>query len=202
MKTRKTKLADIQIVEPILEKDFRMALKLADKNVVAKYLTLEALQELPMGELLVAKSEDKVVGMLSMRFPGRVFTEYGEEYFAIDKYKYDKKDVGFIILVATDEKYRRRGIAKKLLKKAIKLQKEAGAKAVGVFAWQGSPENSSEQFFAANGFKNLEMHHSPWLTMSKELGPEGYWCSVCGNPCKCDDLEMMLDFFVKKSSEL
>jgi len=194
MPIKNLKLPYIQIVEPILEKDFRAALKLADKNVVAKYLTLEALQELPMGELLVAKDVDRVVGMLSMRFPGRVFTEYGEKYFAIDKYKYDRKDVGFIILVATDEKYRRRGIAKKLLKKAIKLQKEAGAKAVGVFAWQGSPENSSEQFFAANGFKNLEMHHSPWLTMSKELGPEGYWCSVCGNPCKCDDLEMMLDF--------
>ena len=136
-----------------------------------------------------------------MRFPGRVLDEFGEEYFATEKYKYDKKDVGFIILIATDEKYRRQGIAKKLLKKALKSQKESGAKAVGVFAWQGSPENSSERFFEANGFDKIEMHISPWLTISKELGPEGYWCPVCGNPCKCDDLEMMFDFLTKKSNE-
>ncbi|MEI6498628.1 MAG: GNAT family N-acetyltransferase, partial [bacterium] len=109
-----------------------------------------------------------------------------------------KSEIGFVVLIAVDKHYRRLGIAQKLLNRAIKIQKEVGAKALGVCAWQGSPEGASEKFFAANKFETLQLHKSPWLEESGELGPEGYWCPVCGNPCKCDDLEMMLDLVAKK----
>lgn len=182
----------IRITEPITDEDFESAAELVEKNIVADTnLGVQYLQKLSVGEILVAKDGDKVVGMISQRRPGNVFNEIPDENFDLKNYKFGKADIGFIILVAVDPKYQGRGIGKQLGAEAMKYQGDFGAKAVGVHAWQNSPGNGSQKLFESLGFLTLKMHKSPWLAYSKKAGPKGYWCPVCGNPCKCDELEMV-----------
>jgi ribosomal protein S18 acetylase RimI-like enzyme len=182
----------IKITEPITEEDFKRASELVEKNIVADTnLSVQYLKKLSVGEIMVAKDEDKVIGMICQKRPGKIFLEFPDKQFNLKKYKFAKKDIGFIILIAVDPKYQGQGIGKKLVTMALKYQKDFGAKAVGVHAWQSSPGNGSQKLFESFGFTHLKMHKSPWLKYSKKAGPKGYWCPVCGNPCKCDELEMV-----------
>jgi len=144
-----------------------------------------------VGEILVAKDGDKVVGMICQKRPGKIFSELPDEQFDLNSYRVAKNDIGFIILIAVYPKYQGRGIGKLLVAKAIEYQKQFGAKAVGIHAWQNSPGNGSQKLFEFFGFSALKMHKAPWLSYSKKAGPKGYLCPVCGNPCKCDELEMV-----------
>jgi len=159
--------------------------------VPLSWLGVQYLQKLSVGEILLAKDDEKVIGMIAQKRPGNIFKEIPDENFDLKSYKLDKKEVGFIILVAVDPKYQGKGIGKSLVAKALRYQKDFGAKAIGVHAWQNSHGNGSQKLFESFGFSALKMHKSPWLAYSKAAGPKGYWCPVCGNPCKCNELEMV-----------
>lgn len=183
---------DLIITEPVTEEDFESVAKLVRENIVKDVnLGVQYLKKLSLGEILIAKDRDKIVGMISQKRPGNIFEELPDENFDLKNYKFDKKDIGFIILVVVDPKYQGKGIGKSLVKEAIKYQKIFRAKAVGVHSWQSSPGNGSQKLFESFGFRPIKMHKSPWLEYSKKAGPKGYWCPVCGNPCKCDELEMV-----------
>lgn len=183
---------DFIIAMPVTEEDFESVAKLVRENIVKDVnLGVQYLKKLSLGEILIAKDRDKIVGMISQKRPGNIFEELPDENFDLKNYKFDKKDIGFIILVVVDPKYQGKGIGKSLVKEAIKYQKIFRAKAVGVHAWQNSPGNGSQKLFESFGFFALKMHKSPWLAYSKKVGPKGYFCPVCGNPCKCDELEMV-----------
>lgn len=182
----------LEVCEPLLKSDYKDVLKLVEECIVRGPVNIEELKKLSSGEMLVAKMDSEVVGMLTMRRPGKIFKDYDEKYFSIDKYKVSQEKVGYIELIVVAKEQRRLGVATKLVNRAIEIQKEFGSRAIGVLAWQGSPNQSSQKLFESFNFLPLDLHKSPWLQFSQELGAEGYWCPVCGNPCSCDDLEMIL----------
>jgi ribosomal protein S18 acetylase RimI-like enzyme len=143
------------------------------------------------GELFVAKDGNKVVGMIKMLRPGKIFGELPDKHFSLKKIKCQKNEIGYVTLIAIEPKYQGKGIGKKLVEKGLKEQKIFGSKCVLVHAWQGSPGNASEKLFKSLGFEPLKLYKSPWEKHSKVVGPKGYWCPVCGNPCVCDELEMV-----------
>lgn len=182
----------ITIEMPILGADFVQASKLIDENIARDVnFGLEYLQDLAVGEIFVAKDDDKVVGVLAMRRPGAIFAELDLKHFSLDKIKSPKKDIGYITIVAVDPNYQGQGIGRMLLETGLKQQKEFGAKCVGAQCWQGSPGNASLKMFKKFGFIELKLHKKLREKYSKDLGKNGYWCPVCGNPCVCDDIEVI-----------
>jgi len=184
---------------PTTSYDLERILELIEENIVKYVSTKEYIDGYSIGEILLAKNDDKIIGFLMMRRPGKVAEEFKPEYLALKKYGVPEEDIGFIIYLVIDKAYQGRGMAGTLIKRAIEMQREWGAKAIGVHCWQGSPGNGSEKAFAKAGFKPVKMHKAIWAKMSKEMGPKGYWCVVDGNPCHCDELEMFLT--LKNSSK-
>ena len=185
----------ITIEMPILETDFVVASELIDKNIAYDVnFGLEYLQGLAVGEIFVAKTDEKVVGVLVMRRPGAIFAELDSEHFSLDKIKFPKKYIGYVTIVAVDPNYQGQGIGKMLLETGLKQQKEFGAKCVGAHCWQGSPGNGSLKMFKNFGFLELKLHKKSREKYSKDLGKKGYLCSICGNPCVCDDIEVIKYF--------
>ncbi|MDP2664105.1 MAG: GNAT family N-acetyltransferase [bacterium] len=190
----------IKLFEPIIEQDFQQAIKLVEENICRdKNFDLTYLQHLSVGEMLVVKEGKKVVGVLTQRRQGKIFDELEDKFFDLEHIKAEKKDIGYLVLVAIDKNHQGRGIGKMLVEEALRIQKEWGAKAVGVHCWQGSPGNGSQRLFEHFDFQPLKLHKAPWLEHSKKVGPKEYWCVVCGNPCECDELEMVYCFNQKRS---
>ena len=184
---------NVKICEPVDEKNFSESIKLIDENICRdKNFGVDYLKSLSSGEMLVAKNNDRVIGVLAQRRPGKIFNEIADKFFVLDKIAAKKKDIGYIVLVAVDPKNQGMGIGKKLLVSALDLQKKWKAKCVGVHCWQGSPGNSSRKLFENFGFSAIKLHKAPWAEFSQKAGPKDYWCVVCGNPCTCDELEMVI----------
>jgi len=205
----------IIITEPILESDFRGAWQLVESHLFKNNITIGSLEESSIGEVLIAKDGDaasltdkvsagagapaspesgmrgKVIGMIQSRRPGRIFKYIDEKYISLDKIKVAKEELGFISLIVLAPEYRGKGIGKLLINKALANQKEWGAKCVGAFAWQASPNSGSQKLFESCGFVPIKLHEEPWKSFSERVGPEGYFCTVCSNPCRCDYLEMV-----------
>jgi ribosomal protein S18 acetylase RimI-like enzyme len=189
----------VLITEPVLEKDYQEALRLVEANLFKGGLSLDDLKSASCGELLVAKAGEKVIGMLRMWYPGTAFSVFGENHFFLEKIGVPKRKVGYIALISVSEACQGRGVGKKLVQKAIKYQSAWGARAVIVHASQNSPGNASEKLFAFCGLRPVVLHKAPWLEYSREAGPKKFLCVFCGNPCRCDELEMVLQFFPKKN---
>ncbi len=183
--------SNIKITNPITQQDYEAALRLIEENLYKWDMTIEKIQSSAQGELLLAKDNDKVVGMLNMRYPGKIFEEIDDEFFALDKIELEKKDIGYIALVSIRKDFQGKGVGRQLVKKTIKQQKEWGSKAIIVHASKSSPGNASEKLFFSFGFEPIKLHKQPWHEYSQEKGPKGFWCQFCGNPCTCDELEMV-----------
>ena len=186
-----TKNPIFKITVPIIEQDFKDALKLLHDNIFedASY-NVKHLKSQSVGEVLVAKINGEVVGALMHCRPGKIFKRLEDKYFDLKNIKADKKDIGFIEVLVVDRKFRRKGIGKALIMKAMEYQKEWNSKVVVVHSWQSSPGNGSEKLYTKLGFTAQKMHKSPWLEYSKDP-KEDFLCVVCGRHCKCDDLEMV-----------
>lgn len=182
----------IEIVEPVIEPEFEAAFHIVKKNIAdwADH-RVEHLKNLSLGEILVVKIDGRVVGVLEQRRPGKVFGEVKDKFFALDKIDCAKDEIGHINVIAVSEENQKKGIGKLLLKRALQLQRDFGAKCVNVFAWQSSPGMGSQKLFESFGFETIQLLKHPWLEYSKKVGPKKFWCVVCGNPCKCDELEMV-----------
>ena len=177
---------------PLTESDFSAVLEIVNKNIARDdKRDIEYYKSASVGEVLVAKDGQKVIGAIKQSRPGKVINEIGEEYLDLENIKVVKNDIGYISWLAVDKKYQKRKIGRLLIDNAMKYQKEWGSKAVAVHSWQGSPGSASQKLFEKTGFKPLKMHLSPWKEYSEKAGPKSYWCVVCGNPCVCDELEMI-----------
>ena len=183
---------NIQIEYPVIAKDFNDLLKIISLNLVFdKNMTTEYFQSLSSGEILLAELDGKIVGALVHRRPGKIFFELPDEHFDLEHINYSKKDLGYIAIVVVDSKHQGKGIGKLLLNEALNLQKDFGSKAVIVHCWQSSPGKGSEKLFRSAGFEALKVHKQPWHEYALEVGSEGHLCAACGNPCTCDELEMI-----------
>lgn len=184
-------MSNISIDYPVTEGDLTGAAALVEECLCREEGCAEDLKKASLGEVLVVKKSDELVGMLSMRRPGKIFDEIEDKYFNLELIKFSKEEIGYIALVVIKKEVQGQGIGKTLVQKAIELQKEWGAKAIIVHASQSSPGKGSEKLFASQGFKPVFLHKAPWHDYSKEQGSEGFWCNFCGNPCNCDELEMV-----------
>ncbi len=189
--TKQNKNSNVKILEPITEEDFQSALELLHDNIFkdANY-NIEYVQSLSLGEVLVAKANNEVVGALMHYRPGKIFNRLEDKHFDLKNINAMKKEIGYIEVLVVSKKNRRKGIGKALTAKAMEYQKDWGSKAVDVHCWQSSPNKGSEKLFTKLGFTSLKMHIAPWFEYSQRL-KDKYHCVVCSNPCKCDDLEMV-----------
>lgn len=189
--TNKTSSSKLQIIQPIAEQDFVDVLKLTSENIVTDInYGIEHIKKLSLGEVLLVKVDNKIVGAIVHCRPNKTFIRNDENHFDLENIKSNKDKIGYIEVVVVDSDFQRMGIGKILIEEALKLQKSWKTKAVSVHCWQGSPGNGSEKLFTKLGFTKLKMHKSPWLKHSKKLKGK-YSCVLCGNPCKCDELEMV-----------
>lgn len=183
--------APIQIIEPVLESDYRDAHKLVEDNLFKHDLTVKDLKKSSSGELLVAKKDSKVLGVLNMRRPGKIFEELPKNHFCLDQISVPKEKIGYIALVSVTKDAQKKGIGKKLIAKGLEYQKKWKAEAVVVHASLSSPGNASEKLFKSFDFHPLKIHKAPWHDYSLKVGKKGFECVFCGNPCVCDELEMV-----------
>lgn len=188
--TNKIVNSQIKIIEPILESDFKEALKLIEDNLVV-LLTLDELKKLPVGRLYLAKIEDKIAGVMQINYPGEELHNYKEKCIILDKIKVKRQELASIPVIVVSSEYQKMGIGKRLIKKGLKELENAGAKAVLTHIWMSSPGNASEKLFTSFGFLPIKIHKKIWFENSKKMGPKKYSCAVCGNPCTCDALEMI-----------
>lgn len=186
-----SKSPNIKIIESITEKDFLDAIKLIKRNLYSEDTIEGEFRSTSSGELLLAKDRGKIVGVLYQRRPGKIFVDYPDEYFELSKIKAAQKSIGYIAVIAVAKDCQGLGIGKMLLKKALGLQQEFGSGAVVVHCSKNSPGNASEKLFTSFGFKPLKLFVRPWEEISKIRGKEGFACAFCGNPCVCDELEMV-----------
>lgn len=191
-------MADISIAYPTTEKDYADIVSLVESNLYKEKSLLDEIKEASVGEVMIAKKDGLIVGMLSMRRPGKIFKEIEDKYFDLNALECSKDDTGYIALVAVKKKMHGQGVGKLLVKKAIELQNEWDAKAIVVHASQSSPGHAADRLFSSFGFVPTKLHTAPWHDYSKEAGPDGFWCNFCGNPCKCDELEMV--YYIKRDS--
>lgn len=182
----------IVITEPVLESDFHEAFEIIKENLAdwADHRA-ESLKDLSFGEVLVAKNDGKVAGVLEQRRPGKVFGEMKDKYFAFEKIHADKNNIGHINIIAVAKNHQAKGVGKLLLKRALELQHDFGAKCVNTFVWQQSPGMRSQKLFEGFGFEAIQLLEHPWFEYSKKVGLDKFKCVICGNPCKCDELEMV-----------
>jgi hypothetical protein len=104
MTTKNSKNEGIKIVEPITEQDFLDSIELVRKTLFWEKGLLNEFKSLSSGELLIAKDKNKIVGVLSQRRPGKIFTDWPEEYFDLENIKSSKEDIGYIAIIAVDKK--------------------------------------------------------------------------------------------------
>lgn len=182
----------IEITEPILKQDYLACIDLIEDNIVKYDTKLDWLESFSAGDIKIAKIGDEIVGAIIMRKNGKIFEDYEIQYFDLDHIKCPENKYGFIAYLVVKKDFQRLGIGKKLVKAGIKYLKEMGCEAIGVHCWQSSPGNASELVFRSFGFEPLKMHHAPWKDISEKKGPKEFWCVHCGNPCICDELEMIL----------
>jgi len=177
---------------PLLESDFRAIVNLVGENITKDInCGIDYYKSSSLGEVIIARNNDQVIGMIKQSRPGKIFEELEDKHFDLKNIKANKGDIGYISWLAVAESYQGEGIGKKLVREALEYQKEWGSKAVVVHCWQASPGNASQKLFKKLGFSSLKMHIRPWEEYSKSLGAKKYWCVVCGNPCICDELEMI-----------
>lgn len=187
----KSQKLKIKIEEPVTEEDFVEAEKIIEENIVKSDENLNELKSLSVGEVLIAKIDNEVVGMISMFRPGKVFKTTQAQFISLDKIKTEKSKIGYIMFLAVSKKHQGKGIGKSLVLAGIKKQQEFGAECVLIDAWQSSPNGASQKLFEGLGFKTIKLHKQPWFEESKKVGLKKFNCVVCGNPCKCDELEMV-----------
>lgn len=184
--------SNIKIELPILKSDFEELIKIVSENLVFdKNLTEEYFQSMSSGEILLAWENTKLVGAIVARRPGKIFSELKDGHFDLENIKFHKKDLGYVAIVVVDKDCQGKGIGKILLKEALKYQKHFGSKAVITHCWQSSPGHGSQKLFTSFGFEPLKVHKRPWYEYAKKVGSQGHQCIVCGNPCACDELEMV-----------
>lgn len=178
---------------PVTEKDFHEVFALVEENLFKNDLALEEFKKASVGDILIVRNSDRVIGMLHMYRPGKVFEEIEEKYFDPKNISGDKSKIGYIALVSVEKNAQGKGIGKLLVEKALESTREWGAEKVIVHVSKSSPGNASEKLFASFGFVPTKLHKAPWQEYSLRRGPKGFWCNFCGNPCHCDELEMLKD---------
>ncbi|MFC3032748.1 GNAT family N-acetyltransferase [Pseudoalteromonas fenneropenaei] len=83
------------------------------------------------------------------------------------------------------------GIGPQLLKAAVAVLKQQGARAGVAHLWQQSPGNAAVKYFTKAGGNLVRLHDDRWLPLCIE---EGYICTICGNECHCQAAEMVISF--------
>lgn len=189
--TNKMPNSKIQITEPVTEEDYRGALQIIDFNLT-RVLTLEDLKEEPIGRIFLAKIGSEIAGILKLKFPGETLSDYEEKCITLDKINATRGEIGCVQVVVVNKAFQGRGIGKRLLTKGLEVLKGAGARAVLAHIWLSSPGGASEKMFLSFGFRPIKTHKRVWYESSIKMGPARYQCAHCGNPCKCDALEMVL----------
>ncbi len=182
----------IKIIEPITKNDFEEITKLVDLNLAPGEVDLDYLYSLPAGSIYLAKVGDEISGVVISRLPAIFFREIPEKFISLDLIKQDKEKIGNIHIIIISPKFRRLGIGKRLVKKALEYLNDFGVAVVLVHVWMQSPGNSSFELFSALGFKPLKLYKKSWSEYPN------YICVRCGSPCQCDSLEMVLDLTAEK----
>jgi ribosomal protein S18 acetylase RimI-like enzyme len=85
--------------------------------------------------------------------------------------------------IVTDTKQRKQGVGTELISSFIRSSFEEGYEQIDCVVWKyKDSENGIEKLLLKKGFRQTEIITDYWLEESRLTG---FYCPVCGNPCRC-----------------
>ena len=136
---------------------------------------------------------DKMVGMFSVR-PGIVFTYHNEELAKQIGERWSGPELFTIDMVVVLPEYRRRGIARELLKRLHGRIVEKGGRRLLVEAWFRAEDSTAPLYGLLDEyFKKTEVV-GKFDNFYKDLGKHGIACPECGSSCKCGAIVFIVEF--------
>ena len=124
-------------------------------------------------------------------------TSYANEQWQIDKWCSPKlwpvlpSQMAYFKTIAIVPKAQGKGIGPKLLHASIVALRQQGALAGVTHLWKQSPGNGAVKYFTKAGGIKIHTHNERWL---ENCINDGYICTLCGNQCKCQAVEMVKVF--------
>ena len=114
-----------------------------------------------------------------------------DQWCSTDLWPIPSQDVCYFKSNTLHPSVRRNGLGGKLLDASIAALKQQGAKGGICHVWQQSPGNAAFRYFSKAGGTTVKIHSDRWVNDGAE---SGYVCTLCGNKCHCDAVEMFLGF--------
>lgn len=174
--------------------DFEQVIALANKVHGAGYLNSDSMQRWyrlgikdHINAGFVVYDQQKLIGFRITFSPQQWQIDH---WCSTEAWKITVDRVCYFKCNTVASEYRGQGIGCKLLALSIDAVKRQGALAGVSHLWCQSPGNSAVRYFTKCGGQLIKRHRNRWL----EDSHNGYYCTLCGNNCHCDAIEMMIYF--------
>jgi hypothetical protein len=83
---------------PLLESDFRAIVKLVGENVTKDVnCGIDYYKSSSLGEVIIAKNNDQVIGIIKQSRPGKIFEELEDNHFDLDNIKAERETLGIYV---------------------------------------------------------------------------------------------------------
>lgn len=173
---------------PALPDDVKAIVKLSDINFGKAYLSTENINlfvEHTETAVYVAENKKALIGfgifhlIMQWEIINYLGNSLGNKFV-----NFNPQDRIFLIKsLAIKPEYRRKGIGKNLVRKAMK-EKFSGDQLLSI-VWESKENTAMEKLCKSLGMKFWYKAENFWLMDSSE---KNYNCPVCGNPCMCNAL--------------
>lgn len=186
-------------VEPLSRDHFQQVVDLGNRVHGENYLNLSSMEEIldlshkkghNASFVLLTEDRHSLIGFRLTFAPGRWIDKYNK-LLSPEKWSVPAEKVAYFKCNTIEEKYRGRGLGKRLLQRSVQECKKQGAEAGVAHIWVNSPGDSAYRYFTKAGGKPLVMYRNYW---AEEWEQKGSNCSACGPECGCSGIEMILDF--------
>lgn len=114
---------------------------------------------------------------------------WSREEVEIDNKFKDLSQIAYIKTIIISPEYQWKALWGVLIENLITNSKKVWNTSLLLHAWDGSPNNSSINFFEKHWAKQIKRYDKKWY----EDSLKNWWsCSKCGNPCLCSSIEMII----------
>lgn len=180
-------------IRPLEETDLEALKDFADMAIGNGYFSLDELKHkflqsqkngLMTSFLLIAEDGKSIEG-LRLSFPPGNWSKGKGAKLSPHLWHVPINDVGYFQSLFLHPNATGQGWGQKLSLAAATVIKKLGAKAIVCHSWVESPNNSSNKYLLAMGFKPVVKYPEYWKDVD-------YECTRCGKPCFCTAEEMIL----------
>lgn len=153
------------------------------ESLVIEYIERSCVNN--VSQSFVACDGDQVIGF-RFTFPPNRWEAGRGKGLSPEKWPASLSETAYFQSCFIDENYMGRGIGKQLSFASIASLRQSGARLVIAHSWKESPHNSSFRYLSKLGFLPVAEYENYWYDVD-------YVCKLCGKPCVCTAIEMVLD---------